>query len=213
MRLRVESVILACLAAICCLTSVALPETYRGIGYLDTLGELRSTFPGASFEKQTPAWATTSDAMYKITGAGLSGTIIVKMSDPRPATALMAATTTDDSLKGEYDRIVAEDDDAALEVDWVRWVPAEPLPLQRFVLKYGNPDKPGFSDDDMTPFRTWNRRGLSAYLDDTQRLVRRVDFSFTSSEIAAGMKKRYGIDPSYWHHSATIRRRRPARHP
>src|SRR5260221_7152976 len=59
-------------------------ETYGGIGYLDTFGMVKGRFPGGSFERQSPAWAQESDVMYKVTGAGLPGTIIITFYDSRP---------------------------------------------------------------------------------------------------------------------------------
>jgi hypothetical protein len=59
-------------------------EIYRGIGPLADLADLKGMFPGATFEKLTPAWAQDHDVLYQITGKGMSGTIVVKFYDGRP---------------------------------------------------------------------------------------------------------------------------------
>lgn len=74
----------------------------------------------------------------------------------------------------------APDDEASVE--WVRWVPVVSIPLARFVSKYGQPEKSGYSDEDLTPYRHWVMKGLQAFLSDDEKLVWRVDFQFTRDD-------------------------------
>src|ERR1039457_1652929 len=48
--------------------SIAHAETYGGIGAMDTLGDIRQRFPGATFERLNPAWAQAGDVLYSVTG-------------------------------------------------------------------------------------------------------------------------------------------------
>lgn len=88
-------------------------------------------------------------------------------------------------------------DDKAFTVDWVRWVPDAPIPLRRFISKYGKPDRSDFSDDDMQPYRSWDTKGLTAYLSDSESFVLRVDFGFTKDELRAAYQGKFGFIPDH----------------
>jgi hypothetical protein len=192
-------------------------EIYKGIGPFDTMGDLKAKFPNAKFERTNPAWATESDAMYQVSGEGLSGTIIVKFDDSRPfwrdtlnyvivekkrredpeilAKAAAIKETIDysnlksystDDLESTFltdQNLANQSDERALTVSWVRWVPDSPIPLERFMTKYGKPDESGFSDENMQPYKTW-KRGISTTLTDDGKRVLMVDYSFTREDRA-----------------------------
>jgi hypothetical protein len=69
-----------------------------------------------------------------------------------------------------------------LTVDWVRWVPPSPFPLQRLIAKYGKPENSGFRDDNFKPYRAWKNKGLTAYLTDDEKDVESIDFNFTADD-------------------------------
>jgi hypothetical protein len=119
-------------------------EIYQDIAPLDTLGHIKASFPQAQFKRSFPAWAQKTDAMYQITGSGLSGTIIVKFNDNRPRWRQELAENPEVEDADVLRKLIDESDDAALMVDWVRWIPASPVPLQRFIARYGPPEKNGF---------------------------------------------------------------------
>jgi hypothetical protein len=164
-------------------------ELYRDIGPLDTLADLKSKFPGAKFELQHPAWAHEQDVLYFISGPGLPGTIVVKFFDARPEWRRQITSETDAEQRQILESLASGNDDS-VSVDWVRWVPDEPIPLQRFISKYGPPEEKGFLDDDLQPYREW-KRGLMTLLTDDEKSVVRVDFRFTPDEHCAAWKQRY----------------------
>jgi hypothetical protein len=174
-----------------------MAETYKGIGPLDTLGDLKSKFPGAVFEKLDPAWAGEKDVLYSITGSGMSGTIVVKFLDSR----VSVRQALDEYQPGGKDRDVnfyerwANEENTGLSVVWVRWIPDAPIPLQRFLTKYGPPEKSDFSEERLQPYKWWVSKGLQAYLSDDGKFVVRVDFEFTGKEYEQAFKAKSSYVP------------------
>ena len=170
-------------------------ETYKNIGALDTLADVKSRFPKAEFKELRPAWAQETEHLYQITGIGMSGTIIIKFDDAMPLYRdALTQAKTDEERKFWQDLL--DKPDEALTIDWVRWVPEYAIPLQRFVSKYGAPDAKGFNDEDLQPYRSW-KRGVQAFLSDDEKFVIRVDYSFTRAELRQAYQFKYGFIPNY----------------
>ncbi len=53
------------------LCSMANAESYREIGPLDSLGDVKARLPSAEVKKLSPAWAQPTDSMYQFSGTGL----------------------------------------------------------------------------------------------------------------------------------------------
>ena len=178
-------------------SSTSYSEIYQGIGPIDTLGEVKSKFPNAVFTKINPAWAQETDALYQISGTGMSGTIVINFFDARPLwdTSLRNSNNSDD-LNG-LKELANGSDDTTLTVGWVRWVPDRYISLTRFISKYGNPEKQGFTDDALQPYRTWEAKGLTAYLTDDEKNVIRVDYDFTKDEMKKAYLQKYGSLPPF----------------
>src|ERR1700726_1405876 len=160
-------------------------EIYQGIGPADTMADLKAKFPHATFTQLHPAWAQEQDVMYSIAGAGLSGLIIVKFVDHRPEYRRRSLAVTDEATIKLLTSLMNLSDDDSFGVDWVRWIPAAPVPLQRLVAKYGPPEEKGFASDDLQPYRRWATKGLIAYLSDDEKTVMRIDYEFTQAEYCA----------------------------
>ncbi|MCE5247194.1 MAG: hypothetical protein ABFD84_09410 [Candidatus Polarisedimenticolia bacterium] len=146
----------------------ARAEVFQGIHELTTLAELREMFPNAKIEELKPAGQKPDEVSYVVSGPGIPGTIGVHF------------------VKSDLPWAPPEECWAAL---WVRWVPESPLPLKRFVSKYGPPDEAGY-DDNMQPYRWWKKIGVSVNLTDDEARVTFVDFTFTNEEFVAGLKIR-----------------------
>lgn len=177
--------------------SGASAEIYRGIGPLDTLGSVKAKLPSATYERLKPAWARPEDALYAVSGEGISGTIIIKFNDSRPLFRQLLATATKAEDKKMFEGLAKETDEEAFSVEWVRWMPDSPIPLQRFISKYGEPEQRGFSDEDMQPYRLWKTKGIAAYLSDSESFVLRVDFDFTRDEMREAYQAKYGFIPDF----------------
>jgi hypothetical protein len=174
--------------------SAAHAESYRDIGPLDNLGDIKKKFPNADVEKLSPGWAQETDALYKLTGTGMSGWIIVKFDDLRPTFKENAEKDSTAESAALFQKISQQSDEEALSVNWVRWVPDTKIPIQRLVSKYGKPDKSGFSDEDYQPYRSWNK-GVEAYLSDDEKYVERIDFFFTRDEYRKAYLAKYKFVP------------------
>jgi len=176
------------LVALTLLGVEAYAELYQGIGPLDTLGDLKKKFPNATFTKMNPAWAQEYDVMHKIQGSGISGTIVVKFYDGRPNWRKRAQEATDEKYKALCERMANQPDDEVM-VDWVRWLPDTPFPLERLITKYGKPDKSGFTDEDYTPYKEWTQKGVFVRLSDDGKKVLAIDFTHTKKEVDAAIQR------------------------
>lgn len=88
-------------------------------------------------------------------------------------------------------RMLANAPDEEISVAWVRWVPVAPIPVARFISKYGQSEKNDYSDEDLTPYRHWVKKGLQAFLSDDEKLVLRVDFQFTREDRRAAWRTKF----------------------
>ena len=89
-----------------------------------------------------------------------------------------------------YQDYANKSDEEAIVVSWVRWVPYTPIPLERFITKYGKPDVSAFSDEDMAPYKSW-KRGLLVNLTDDGKKVLTVEYSFTQEDKASAWYIKY----------------------
>ena len=174
-------------------------EGYRGIEPLDNLGDVKNRFPNTKVEKLSPGWAQATDALYQFTGIGMSGFIIVKFDDYRPKWKEMAEQDQDPTSNSAkfFQTLSEKSDEEAMEVAWVRWVPNTKIPLQRLISKYGKPEKSGFSDEDFQPYRSWDKKGVAAFLSDDEKYVGRIDFSFTREEYRKAYLTKYKFLPDW----------------
>lgn len=154
-------------------------EIYLGIGPLDKLGDVQEKFPRANITKLVAAWSQPHEALYEMKGPGLSGTVVLLFNDYRSSWKDLAEKSPDIEL---YETMYQQSDAEALVINWVRWIPDNLIPLQRLVSKYGRPEKSAFSDENYEPYRNWEKKGVTAYLSDDEKFVKRIDFSYTRDE-------------------------------
>lgn len=174
----------------------ACAEGYMGIEPLDTLGDIENKFPDAKVEKLSPVWAQATDALYKFTGTGGSGWIVIKFDDYRPKWKEAAGKNPTSKMAELFQYMSRQTDEKALSVNWVRWFPA-PIPVQRLISKYGKPEKNGFSGGGYHPYRIWDKKGVVAYLSDDEKYVVRVDFYFTREEYRKAYSAKFGFLPDW----------------
>lgn len=176
------------------LPGVAMAESYQGIGPLDTLSDVKNRFPQAEFSRIVPGWAQESDVLFEIKGRGMSGVIVVKFDDYRPAWK----QDLEKNPEAEHLRqLVEQSDGDAITVNWVRWVPDAPIPIQRLISKFGPPEIHGFSNEDFQPYRAWKKKGVAAFLTDDEKAVVRVDFTFSLEDLRSAYLAKYGFIPSW----------------
>ncbi|WP_143450316.1 hypothetical protein [Janthinobacterium sp. BJB446] len=101
------------------------------------------------------------------------------------------ASPANDNPRSKTWKFLAEQDtDNALAISWIRWVPDSPIPLQRYISKYGKPEKTGFGDSDMRPYASWPKKNIHANLSDDEKFVNNVEFGFTKQEKIAACHER-----------------------
>ena len=172
-------------------------EIYQNIGPLDTLGDLKSKFPNATFTKLNPAWAQETDVLFKISGPGISGGIIVYLSDGRPTFEKILKENPLAENAETLKQLIAKNDNDAIYVESVRWIPDYIVPLNRFISKYGKYDKSGFSDENFEPYHKWESKGVTTWLTSDEKNVNMVDFHFTKEETNNAYLQKYGFIPPW----------------
>lgn len=167
-------------------------ETFQGIGPYLTLGEIKAKFPNAAVTPIKAAWVTEKDGFYSISGPGFPGLLYVAFSDNRSVYAKLYRESDILSEGAETWKVLSEQPtDTALVTSWMRWIPAAPIPLQRYFLKYGKQEKVKFSEDDMHPYYLWADKGIQVNITDDEKMVVSVEFTFTKQENMVACLKKY----------------------
>lgn len=167
-------------------------EIYLGIGPFDNLSDLKSKFPNATFTREDPAWPQDHDVMYTISGAGISGTIVINFYDAYAKWQKEFDAEQNEEKKRLMKELPSPAENSEM-VAWVRWMPDTPFPVTRLVTKYGKPEVSDFSQDDFKPYKEWKKRGIQAFLTDDGKKVLRIDFAFTEKERGEAMKQKFGF--------------------
>ncbi|MGF6116360.1 hypothetical protein ABIE30_000972 [Janthinobacterium lividum] len=181
--------------------SSAQAEIFQGINHGYSLAKIKDLFPLAEIKPVAAAWVTKDDGFYKLSGNGFPGVLYMAFSDSRPtfkklqteaeAEEATNASPANDNPRSKTWKILAEQDtDNALAISWIRWVPDSPIPLQRYISKYGKPEKTGFADSDMRPYASWPKKNIHANLSDDEKFVNNVEFGFTKQEKIAACHER-----------------------
>lgn len=171
-------------------SSQSFAESFQGITAQAELGEIRAKFPLASITPVKAAWVRKEEAFFLMKGDGFPGELYLAFSDLRPVALEMASEATDEHDRNFFEEKAAEPDDKALELLWMRWMPADPIPLTRYISKYGKAEKSGFGDSDMRPYASWPSKAMVAHLSDDQKRVLGVEFSFTDAEKLVACKSK-----------------------
>lgn len=186
------------------LPAIASAEILHGVFLLDSLKAVKQKYPNGQFSRVNSAWVTEAEAFYQMTGTGFPGTLFVAFNDVRPLFKKNLAEKCGEPISDQMaescksNRSLAnQNEDDALSVKWVRWVPAQPIPLERYMSKYGEPTKFGFDKDTMIPYAQWDTAALSAELSDDKKMVLFVTTSFTRSETRAAWLRTVGFVPDF----------------
>lgn len=175
------------------ISSSVQAEIFQGIKHGYSLGKVKTLFPLADIKPVAAAWVTKDDGFYKISGQGFPGTVYIAFNDYRPSyktleaeakasESLDTAAADVEPMSKKWGALAQQSTDEALSVRWVRWVPESQIPIQRYISKYGKPDKTGFKDSDMQPYASWTKKGIFANLSDNEKFVNNVEFDFTKQE-------------------------------
>lgn len=173
--------------------SSAQAEVFQGINHGYSLAKIKDLFPLAEIKPVAAAWVTKEDGFYKLSGNGFPGTLYMAFSDFRPSfktfqieaeaeEASSASPVGNDPMSKHWKNLAEQSTDDALTIRWLRWVPESPIPMQRYISKYGKPEKTGFGDRDMRPYASWPKKNIIANLSDDEKFVNNVEFGFTKQE-------------------------------
>jgi hypothetical protein len=176
-------------------------ELLHEVQPFDSLGDIKKKYPNAYFSRVKAAWVNENQDFFSMGGQGFPGTLYLAFTDRRPYwraeikksenvdaeqhSALFGSILAAQEKRNKEiaEKLATESDDDALLISWVRWVPREAIPMQRFKSKYGEPNKCDFSSTDMTPYCIWKNRNLIVNLSDDQKMVLTVESQFTKEEI------------------------------
>lgn len=187
MKLILASVLL------CLFTNSARSEILQDIGYRESLKAIRNKLPNATFTPLKPAWLQSDEAFYLVAGPGLPGSLRINFDDSRPFFKKILEEDPGNEKAAAWARLAAQVDDDALTVSWVRWIPSIPIPLTRYIQRYG---KPACSfNEAMEPICEWSSIALLADMTDDQKLVIQVSTRFSKSEKRAAYLREFGFVP------------------
>ena len=185
------------------ISCIADADIYKDFRPEITLKEIKDNYPNGNYENINAAWVTEKDVFIKLTGSGLAGTTMLAFKKPDSAyleiisnaKAKIAENPNEDnklleSTIDRYNKLISLPLDEKLTLKWLRWLPAEILPFDRLVSRYGNPEKCGFNEENFQPFCDWISRAIRANLSDDKKQVLSIEFSFTEDDFL----KSWGID-------------------
>lgn len=153
-------------------SGLACAEEILGIKPGTSLAALREQFPNATLVDQKPAWATRGQKLFELKGNGLGGIVMIKFDDIRPAlNAMLGESNTD------------PEDENFFIASGFRIVPANPLPLNALVEKYGKPEQTGV-DSSYHQYVSWPSKGVSATLARNSQIVIVVEHVYSAEELA-----------------------------
>lgn len=181
-------------------------EVYKDFVPYTSVAQMKARYPNAKLEIVKAAWVRENDRFFKITGEGLAGTTFVatsKLSDEyyRQKIERLKAyivehpeedTTFYQNSIAFSEKTLVLPDDERYTIDWLRWVPDVPIPLERVKAKFGEPSKYDFSESDFQPYAEWSTKGLHVNLSDDKKMVYSIEYTFTDEE----NNRALGIEPA-----------------
>ena len=184
------------LIGLACLPN-AQADVYLGLSPGISPKDIKQRYPNAMLIDLKPAWLIPSESFKVMSGSGIVGSIFMKFSTAdgifeRLRDKAIASIGSDPTLDVSseqkaieyYSQILGAPLDERLGLDWVRWVPPQPVPLQRLISKYGNAEQCDYKVDTFEPYCSWSSRGVFAVLDDKKVSVLSLEFTFTAADRA-----------------------------
>jgi hypothetical protein len=199
-----KKIILAILLTISTFTitlfcNVLQAEIYKDFVPFINLKQVKLNYPNAKFEDAKPAWANEDEALYKMTGEGLTGTIVLKFNKFDKVQSARLAENEAKSLKDNSEELLwwinfdktqlARPLEERFSLDWVRFVPYEQIPYERLISRYGKPEKCDSRADDFMPYCSWDSKGVQIHLSDDKKLVLAIEYTFTTDEMFPAPKQ------------------------
>jgi len=175
---------------------IAHAEIYKDFTPNLSLEQIKSNYPNAVLQDIKAAWVKEDEALLKLSGGGISGAIMLKLSTmDKLANSLMGYLQSElEMAKNDEEKAKAQENiifwknyialpkEKKLTLDWVRWIPESPFPFERIQGKYGKPDSCEYSDEDYAPFCNWKKKGVLVNLTDDRKRVTSVEYTFTKEE-------------------------------
>lgn len=176
--------LIALIAGVGMFASNCFAEVFFEINYAMTLGDIKKIYPKAQYKKINASWVKDNDAFINISGPGLAVDLKVAFEDLRPATKNLLPKISDSENKeinDFYRLMIAQSDDEALTVEWVRIVYPSPIPIEIFKKRYGKPAACEH-DESFSMQCRWPEKALLATLTSDEKFVTNAETSFTKTE-------------------------------
>lgn len=168
-------------------TQVCSGEIYKDFLPTDSLKTIKEKYPNATLKKENPAWAQENDVIYRLSGPGIVGDIVLFFRDYKGLIEIICEKQDNDEQK-TYCETNLSNPDMMVHLNWVRWVPPYEIPLTKLIAKYGKPKFEISEDFDSTAI--WEKRGILANLTNDNKNVTLIEYQFTEQEQDKAFKAR-----------------------
>lgn len=185
----------------------AFADKYFGIYPNATLSDVKSIYPNASFLDVQPAWMKNDQRFITITGSGIEGSISVLFYNDLETSRQSLKSLYDKQESGEIlssgeslskkiyvntiDMYTNDPNSDPWLVDQIRWSPVSDIKLQKFVKRYGNPDKEDI-DENMNRYKVWNKSNNIMALVNDKDMISLVIYSFSAGDYMCSQKWKEG---------------------
>jgi hypothetical protein len=149
-----------------------------GIGPYYTLNDVMAIFPKANYEKLGDGWPTNKAVSYRISGEGVDGEVLISFEDIRTFYLEESEKVSQDATASPFFGFLSSLPEArVIEVDSVRWTPANPIPIANLLKKYGKPSQHG---EKLALY--WKAKEVLAYISPSGKTASSVEYRFTWDE-------------------------------
>lgn len=182
--------------------SLAHAETYLNFVAGESVTTAKEKYPNATFTEIKAGWLKTNEKFLQMTGTGIIGTVFLKfstldsfweemMTDEQSEidANLERDNTKEIANLAFYKKELAKPLDDRLILEWIRWLPDEPIPIARIQGRYGKPDKCDYEPDSFRPYCDWKSRGLLIGLTDDKKAVYKIEFAIVVQDYKSARGK------------------------
>lgn len=185
-------------AALVLASGQSLAATMFELAPFQTVTDIRAKWPGATLTRVELAWVKDGEVSMKMRGQGLPGELLVLFNDWRPTFTKMIAQNEADGVDPNLTVITAraevrKGNDDSLTLEWFRWIPPAPIPMDRVIRMYGKPSVCKPSPADFSPICRWVAEGISITQSNDEKSAVLFDFQFSKSERRDGWTKRFPL--------------------
>jgi hypothetical protein len=165
-------------------------EIFQNINYMETLGQIKTKFPNAKYEKVYPAWLEKYNSLISIEGPGLGVVITIVFFDQRIIIRdeIDKQNLSQNDITDRFKKVLKLEDDYALRVKNVRVIYTDLIPMSTFKKRYGAPAKCEHNEN--FEFKCiWPKKNMLASMTNDGNSVEYAESWFTEKEKKIGIDK------------------------